>query len=204
MKKILFATTNPAKIDRFFEKLDKEGINMLSLKDLKINLNVEETGKNAIENALIKARNYYKEANVITMAMDDTLYLENVPEEFQPGVNVRRINGKSLTDKEMIEYYSNLASKYGVEGKITARWVYGLAIIFDDKEFTYEWSKKDFYLVNKPSSKIKDGYPLNSISINKKLNKYFSEMDKDDKNIVKEDESEVINFIKEKVEKIFD
>lgn len=34
------------------------------------------------------------------MGMDDTLYLEGVPDDLQPGLFVRRVNGKSLTDEE--------------------------------------------------------------------------------------------------------
>ena len=67
------------------------------------------------------------------MAMDDNLYLENVPENKQPGMYVRRVNGKRLSDNEMIEHYSNLVKQYGTNGKITARWIYGLAVIKDRK-----------------------------------------------------------------------
>ena len=129
------------------------------------------------------------------MAMDDNLYLENVPEDKQPGMYVRRVNGKRLSDEEMIEYYSNLAKEYGKDGKITCRWVYGMAIVFNGKENTYTWSKDDFYLVDKPTNKIDPGYPLNTISINKKFNKYFTDITEEDKKSFQEDESDVINFI---------
>ena len=46
-------------------------------------------------------------------SMDDNLYLEGIPKEKQPGMYVRRVNGKRLTDEEMIEYYSKLAHDYG-------------------------------------------------------------------------------------------
>ncbi len=53
--KVLFATTNPAKIKRYAEKLKEKNIDVLTIKDLEINLKPEETGKNAIENAYIKS-----------------------------------------------------------------------------------------------------------------------------------------------------
>ena len=40
--------------------------------------------------------------------MDDSLYLENVPEDEQPGLFVRRVDGKVLEDDEMIEHYISL------------------------------------------------------------------------------------------------
>ncbi len=176
MKKILFATSNEAKVKRFKDKLLNKGIELLSLKDLDVSLTIEENGTSAIENALIKARAYSDKVDIPVMAMDDSLYLEGVPEEFQPGLFVRRVNGKSLTDEEMIEHYSNLVKKYGHNGKIVARWVYGLAIIYDQKEETYTWSKTNFWLVDTPSSIVNPGYPLNSISKSIELNKCFSEM----------------------------
>ena len=195
MKEILFATSNQSKVNRFYEKLLKNNIKLLSLKDLNIDLDVEENGNTAIDNALIKARAYYNETKLPVMAMDDTLYLERVPDNLQPGMYVRRVNGKRLSDDEMIEYYSSLADKYGDNGKITARWIYGMAIINNGKEYTYTWSKEDFYITNTKSNKIDPGYPLNSISINKKLNKYFTDITLEDQRNIQEDETNVIEFI---------
>ena len=195
MKEILFATNNPSKVKRFEKGLLEKGIKIKTLNDFNFDIEVEENGKNAIENALIKARVYSKLVDIPVMAMDDNLYLENVPEDKQPGMYVRRVNGKRLSDEEMIEYYSNLAKEYGKDGKITCRWVYGMAIVFNGKENTYTWSKDDFYLVDKPTNKIDPGYPLNTISINKKFNKYFTDITEEDKKSFQEDESDVINFI---------
>ncbi|MBQ6282329.1 MAG: hypothetical protein IJK66_02185 [Bacilli bacterium] len=190
--KLLFATSNISKVNRFKSKLLKHNIELISLRDINIDLDIEENGNNALENALIKARAYYKETNMPTIAMDDTLYFDNIPAEKQPGTNVRRVNNKRLSDEEMITYYSNLAKEYG---KITARWIYGMALINNGKEYTYTWNKEDFYIVDNPTNKMDIGYPLNSISINKKLNKYFTDISEEDKLLIEEDESDVINFI---------
>ena len=195
MKQILFATGNPSKAKRFSKGLLEKGIEVVTLKDMNIEIDVEENGKSAIENALIKARAYSKVVGIPVFAMDDNLYLENVPEEKQPGMYVRRVNGKRLSDEEMIEYYSNLAKEYGVAGRLTCRWVYGIAIIDNEKESTYTWSKEDFYMVDKPSDKINPGYPLDTISINKRLNKYFTDITEEDKIKLQEDESDVVEFI---------
>ena len=195
MKKILFATGNETKAKRFSKGLEPKGIEVISLKDIDCKLDVEENGSSAIENALIKARACYEATGMTTIAMDDNLYFENVPEDKQPGLFVRRVNGKTLTDEEMINHYTKMAKEYGTEGKITARWEYGMALIKEGKEYTYSWSKEDFYIVDTPTDKINPGYPLNSISINKKFNKYFTDMTEEDKNKVQEDESNVVNFI---------
>ena len=193
--KVLFATTNPAKIKRYAEKLKEKNIEVLTIKDIGINLKPEETGKNAIENAYIKAKAYYDITKITTIGMDNNLFIEELPEDKQPGTYVRRINGKELNDEEMIEYYSNLVKENG--GKLTARWVYGMVIYNGKESKEYTWSKGDFYFIDKPSEKRNPGYPLDSISIMPECNKYFVELTKEDKDKNKENyrEDDVIDFI---------
>ena len=195
MKKVLFATGNESKAERFKKGLLENNIEIITINDIEKNIDIEENGKDAIENALIKARAYANVYDLPVFAMDDNLYIDDIPEDKQPGMYVRRVNGKRLNDNEMIEYYSNLAHEYGKDGKLTCRWVYGIAVIKDGKESTYTWSKEDFYIVDKPSNKINSGYPLNTISINKKLNKYFTDMTEEDKEMVKESENDVVKFL---------
>lgn len=195
MKKVLFATENVSKAKRFKDKLLKNNIEIITINDLAEKISVEENGKDAIENALIKARAYSKVENIPVFAMDDNLYIDDIPEEKQPGMYVRRVNGKRLSDDEMIEYYSSLAHEYGKEGKLTCRWVYGIAVINNGVESTYTWNKEDFYIVDRPSNKINPGYPLNTISVNKKSNKYFTDLTSEDKLELKEDESDVVEFL---------
>lgn len=195
MKQILFATANESKVKRFQKKLLENNIEMLTLKDIDTVIEIEETGSTAIENALIKARAYEDITGLPTLAMDDNLYLENVPSTLQPGVYVRRVNGKRLTDEEMIKHYTNLVQEYGLDGKLVARWVHGLALVIGKEEFTYSWSNSDFDLITTPSGAIHPGYPLDSISINKKLNKYFTELTEEDKLSIQEDETHAVEWI---------
>lgn len=195
MKELLFATGNKSKAKRFTKGLLEHDIKVLTLEDIPINIEVEENGNTAIENALIKARAYAKETNLPVFAMDDTLYLDNVPEDKQPGLFVRRVNGKKLNDEEMIEHYSNLAKEYGTNGLLIGRWIYGMALINNGHEYTYTWSKQNFYITSTPSNIINPGYPLNTISINIKLNKYFTEITEEDKLLIQEDESHVVDFL---------
>ena len=195
MKEILFATRNESKIARFYEKLFEKGILLKSLKDVNINIDVEENGKTAIENATIKAKAYYEATNITTMAMDDTMYIDDIPEDKQPGVFVRRVNGKRLNDEEMIEYYTNLVKTYGKEGKLNTKWILGLVIIKNGKVFTYTDVTDEYYLVDKPAKKMKEGYPLSSILINKQVNKYDIYLTEEDKKIGQADDKGFINFI---------
>ena len=172
--KVLFATTNPAKVKKYKKALEEKGIELITIKDLDFKLNINENGKNAIENAYIKAKAYYDVTKITTIGMDNCLFIEELPEEKQPGTHVRRVNGKELTDEEMIEYYTNLIKKYG--GKLTAKWIYGIVIYNGKEAKKYTWSKSNFYLIDKPCKKRNPGYPLDSISIMPENNKYWLEL----------------------------
>lgn len=201
MKKIIFATSNQSKLKRFKNGLQLKGIELLSLKDVNIELDVSENGTTVIENALIKARECFKKAKTASMGMDDSLYLEGVPQDKKPGLYVRIVNGKTLSDDEMIEHYSNLVKLYGTNGKLNCKWIYGLAVINEKgEENTYTWSKDNFYMVDVKSDKINPGYPLNSISKYKILDKYFTDLTEEDLNSIKINEDDVIDFIAKNIE----
>ncbi|MBR3134517.1 MAG: non-canonical purine NTP pyrophosphatase [Clostridia bacterium] len=177
--KILFATKNPAKIKKYSKKLEPYGIEIISIRDLNIDLDIDESGNNAIENATIKAKAYYEATGMITVGLDDNLYIENLPDEKQPGTHVRRINGKELDDDEMIDYYTNMAKEYG--GRLDSKWVYGM-VLYDEKN-TYEhtWSKDGFYFTDTPCEKRNPGYPLDSITVWPKYNQYWLELSEEQK-----------------------
>lgn len=196
MKEILFATGNESKGKRFKKGLLEYDIKTLTLKDVNIKLNVDENGTNTIENARIKARECYRLTNKASMGMDDALYLEGVPDDKQPGLFVRRNNGKTLNDVEMIEYYLSLVKKYGKNGILNAKWIYGMVVINDKgEEFTYNWEKNNIYMVDTVSNIVNTGYPLNSITKYKKIDKYLTDVTEEDKAKIKVDESDVVNFI---------
>ena len=196
--KILFATTNPAKVERYVPKLQEKGVEVLTLKDIDKNIHVEETGKNALENAYIKAKAYYDITKITTIGMDNNLFIEELPKEKQPGTHVRRINGKTLNDDEMIDYYTGLVKEYG--GKLTAKWVYGMVIYNGKETKEYTWNKSHFYFIDKVCEKRNPGYPLDSISIALEYhNKYFVELTEQEKNSKESNVDNVIQFIIENI-----
>ncbi len=195
MKKVLFATTNPAKVKKYKKALEEKGIELITIKDLDFKLDIDENGKDAIENAYIKAKAYYDIVKIPTIGMDNNLFIEELPKEEQPGTHVRRINGKELNDDEMIDYYTNLVKEHG--GKLTIKWVYGMVIYDGDEVKRYSWSKDHFYFIDKPCKKRNPGYPLDSISIIPEFNKYLVELTEEDKKQYKKKDNidEIIRFI---------
>lgn len=199
--KVLFATTNPAKVGKYKKALEEKGIELITIKDLNLKLDIEENGKDAIENAYIKAKAYYEATGITTIGMDNNLFIEELPDKMQPKTHVRRVNGKELTDDEMIEYYTNLVKEYG--GKLTAKWVYGMVICDNNRKEEYSWTKDHFYFVDQPCEKRNQGYPLDSISIVPEFNKYLVELTEEDKKQYKKKDNidNVIEFIIKNVQK---
>lgn len=193
--KVLFATTNKAKVSKYKDALRENNIELLTINDLDFKLDIEENGKDALENAYIKAKSYFDKTGIPTIGMDNTLYIEELPEDKQPGTCVRRVNGKVLSDDEMITYYTNLVKEYG--GRLTAKWVYGMVICTEEGTKKYTWYKDHFYFVSKPSKKRNPGYPLDSISVLPEFNKYFLELTKEEQELYKnkDNNDNVINFI---------
>ncbi len=180
--KLLFGTGNQAKLSVMRSRLEKIGIELVGLNDLRedgmIIPKVLEDGNTPLENARIKAETYYKAFQIPVFSCDSGLYFDNVPDEVQPGVHVRNIDGKCLSDEEMMEYYAGLAIQYG---NLTAQYRNAICFVMDE-EHIYEsmdssmYSEK-FILTDKPHSAIrKKGFPLDSISIDMKTNKYYYEL----------------------------
>lgn len=199
--KVLFATTNPAKVKRYKEALEEKGIELITLKDLDFKLDIEENGKDALENAYIKAKTYYDATNMPTIGMDNSLFIEELPSEKQPGTYVRRVNGKELNDDEMIEHYTNLAKEYG--GKLTAKWIFGMVICDNKGVKNYSWTKDRFYFVDKPSKERNPGYPLESISVIPEFDKYAVELNEEEKEFYKKKDNidNVVEFIVNNIDK---
>lgn len=93
---LFYATNNKSKLHNMYYRLKDYPIKVVSPDDLGIHLDIEENGKTAIENALIKATEYYKVVGLPTIAGDSGLYIEGLRAEEQPGLYVRRVNGKFL------------------------------------------------------------------------------------------------------------
>lgn len=197
MKEVLFATGNASKVARYKDKLLERGIVLKSLKDMDVDIDVDENGSTAIENATIKAKAYNEATDLPTMATDDTMYIVGIPEEKQPGIFVRRVNGKRLNDQEMIDYYTGLVKEYGKDGKLDTKWILGMVIIKDGKVYNHEEITSEYYILDTPAKDMREGYPLSSILFNKKANKYDIYLTEEDKKIGQADDKGFVDFIDE-------
>ena len=183
--KLLYGTGNLAKLSAMRNRLEQLDIELIGLNDLraegKIIPEVIEDGNTPLENARLKAMAYYEAFQIPVFSCDSGLYFDNVPDEVQPGVHVRNVNGKCLSDDEMIDYYSGLVKAYG---NLVARYRNAICFVMDDTHI-YEamepsMESEKFILTDKPHSTIrKEGFPLDSISLDIKTNKYYYDLPED-------------------------
>lgn len=180
--KLLYGTKNEAKLAAmrrtlYSSSLDIEIIGLNDLNNIKIT-EVEEVGNSPLENAVIKAKSYYREFHMPVFSCDSGLYFKGFPEELQPGVHVRTINGVYLTDDEVISYYSNIATKYG---DITARYKNAICLVIDEKtvykSMADNLSGDTFIITSKTHNKRVKGFPLDCLSIHIPTGKYYYDID---------------------------
>lgn len=175
--KVLIGTTNPSKVTRFEELLPDSGIEFLTLKDLGITAEPEETGKTPEENARIKAAFYGRFCDRV-ICNDSGLYFDSLPLEDprQPGLNIRAPKGRRLDDEEMVQYYSALISELG--GKVRAYYLDGIAVYRNGNIRSYldeQGKAAAFYMVDTPSANRHPGWPLDSLSLNRNSLTYFTD-----------------------------
>lgn len=178
--KLIYGTSNLAKIKAMREMLKETDIEMIGLNELKMSLpKIEEDGKNPLENARKKAFAYHQATGLPVFSCDSGLYFEGLEPELQPGVFVRRINGKELTDEEMISYYSNMARKRG--GSLKAQYKNAICLVINS-EHIFEDQGEDlssgyFLLVDTPHKKREKGFPLDSLSVDPSSGCYYYDLE---------------------------
>ena len=99
--KFVIATGNPGKVKDFDLLLKKVGHEAVSLKDLNIDIDVEETGTTFKENAYIKAKAIYDIVKIPTIADDSGLCVDALGGA--PGVYSARYGGAGLDDRGRCE-----------------------------------------------------------------------------------------------------
>lgn len=177
---LIYGTKNPAKVAAMKRRLSTIHVPIQGLLELGQEIpEIPETGNSPLENARQKAFAYYQIFHQPVFSCDSGLYLEQVPEELQPGVHVRTIQGRSLTDDEMIAYYSGLAKKYG---DLKARYHNAICLVVDETH-SYEamdesMASKPFLMTSIPHARRKEGFPLDSLSIEISSGRYYYDIEK--------------------------
>ena len=183
MKKLIIASNNSGKIKEIKRILRDIDIDVLSLKDIGLNIDVEEDGLTFEENAKKKSTEIYKElikkgeSNFIIMSDDSGLEVEYLNGE--PGVFSARYAGEHVNDKKNNEKL--LLNLEGVDYKNRkARFVCQLAIINDKNEYRGIKGTVEGYILE--NEKGNGGFGYDPLFFYEPLNKSFAELTIEEKN----------------------
>ena len=177
--KILYGTTNQAKLDSMKPLAELLEFELVGLNSLgKPIPKVDESGRDPLENARIKATAYYKAFSMPVFSCDSGLYFDGLEDELQPGTHIRRINGCEMTDEQMIDYYSNLAKEHG--GQLYGRYRNAIYLVMDDNSSFFLMDEsietEPFILTSVAHQKRVPGFPLDSLSKDINTGKYYHDM----------------------------
>ncbi len=169
---IVIATNNINKVKEYNEILSPLGFNCLSLKDLNIVCDPEETGSTFKENALIKAKEIAKYTNKLILADDSGIEIDAYPNLL--GIYSHRFlenEPYSIKNAKLIEM---------IKDKIkTARYVCVIALInFNEQELFFEGICEG-HISDIP--KGNNGFGYDPIFIPSGLDKTMAELESEEK-----------------------
>lgn len=128
-KRIIFATGNAGKIKEIQMIMEDTGMQVLSMKEAGITVDIEEDGSTYEENALLKARAVAAHTDDIVMADDSGLEIDYLNKE--PGVYSARYMGEDtsyrIKNNNLIERLDGVPDE-----QRTARFVCAIAAVMPD------------------------------------------------------------------------
>lgn len=180
MKKLVVASNNEDKIREIRQILSKYDINVVSLKDEKIDIDVEEDGTTFMENAYKKAHTIYNlfQDNMV-LADDSGLMVDCL--NGAPGVYSARFAGEHGNSKKNNEKLLKLLSQKK-EGKKTAKFVCATVLVVNKDKVIKVQGEVHGEIISEERGKNGFGYdPLFYIP---EYEMTFAEMNSDLKNSI--------------------
>lgn len=172
MVKLLIATTNKGKIKELSQFLQDVPVKLVSLKDVGITDEVEETGTTYEENSRLKAVAYAKLSGLPAIADDAGLEITALNGE--PGVNSRYWAGPEGKDEAIREKMKKVAKELPDDNRHAIfRSVITLAL--PNQDYWQVEGKVEGIIAKKPLLKILQGYPYRSFFYLPDIKKYYHE-----------------------------
>lgn len=172
MKKILIATTNPGKLKEISNFLKDLPLQIVSLSDINISDDVEETGTTYQENSELKAIYYAKKSNLPALSDDGGLEISALNGE--PGINSKRWLGKDSAEQDIIAHMTKVAIKLP-ENNRKAFFKVVLSLGLPNGKVWSVDGKIEGIIAEKPYLKILKGYPYRSFFYLPRIKKYYHE-----------------------------
>ncbi len=175
--KLLLATHNQAKLQELkngCRPLINKGVKIISLSDINVVSEPDETGKTFKENAVLKAKYYGNLTGLSTIADDGGLVIPFLNNE--PGVKSRRWLGYDATDQELIDH--TLLHLRGVKDDDRTAYLVACLCFYNPttKKTFFSQEKIKGFIADKPSKSRVVGYPFRSLFVTKEFHKYYDEL----------------------------
>ena len=155
MKNIIFATGNKDKMREIREIMADCDVQIQSMKEAGIQVDIVEDGKTFEENALIKARAIAAHTDAIVLADDSGLEIDALNKE--PGVYSARYMGEdtsyTIKNQNLIERLDGVEKE-----KRTARFVCAIAAVLPDKRELVTRQTMEGYIGWEPEGENGFGY----------------------------------------------
>ncbi|MFA6307624.1 MAG: non-canonical purine NTP pyrophosphatase [Patescibacteria group bacterium] len=180
INKLLIATHNPGKFVEMKRQLKILGIEVLSLDDLNIKEDFEETANTYEENALGKAKFYYNITKIPTLADDSGLSVDAL--DGAPGINSRSWPGYRGSDEELLKMLLDKLKNVPKE-KRTAKFI-SVIVLYNGQETLISRGEEPGIIAEKQISKLEKGLPYSAVFYPRGYNKVFSELTIDEKNAI--------------------
>ena len=155
MKKIILASNNKGKIAEVKEILKDMNVEVISMKEAGLDVDIEENGSTFEENALIKAEAIMKMTGEITIADDSGLEVDYLNKE--PGIYSARYMGHDTSYD--IKNNAIIQRLEGVKGTDrSARFVCAMAVVFPDGKNIIASVTMEGLIADKPMGENGFGY----------------------------------------------
>ena len=155
MKKIILASNNKGKIAEVKEILKDMNVEVISMKEAGLEVDIEENGSTFEENALIKAEAIMKMTGEITIADDSGLEVDYLNKE--PGIYSARYMGHDTSYD--IKNNAIIQRLEGVKGTDrSARFVCAMAVVFPDGKNIIARGTMEGLIADKPMGENGFGY----------------------------------------------
>ncbi len=196
--RIVIATQNPAKRNRYQRLLAPYVKGIVSLADLGLIDKPQEKGETAEENATIKAKFYCAQSQLPVLSEDEALYVDFLPPDQQPSVHVRRIEGRDeASDEALLEHWEKIIEPVPADSR-TGHWHIAYALALPNGTVSVV-SLNHSIVFFSPSSKVRlPGWPMSSLEGPVGFNKPHSELTPEEHDLNnKQADQEIIDKIKE-------
>lgn len=183
MKKIVVASNNEHKIEEIKEILSELPVEIISLKEAGIDIDVEETGKTFMENAFIKASEIYDalENKEEYMVLSDDSGLEVDALGGAPGVYSARFAGEHGNSKKNNDKLLDLLKGKSYSER-KAKFVCAIVLIIDKDNVIKVLGESEGYIGDSEKGPVGFGYdPLFYVP---EFDKTFAEMSSEEKNSI--------------------